>query len=175
VHECDRRPPQHRFYKPPALEAATLNLALMQDLAEHFDPALSVSQHIPEFQFCKLLALAHNSITGVLLAANTVCLAKRVEAGKGADGAIKNLGIPIGTYVLDLQLVKMECESIAQKCHSYAILHYIEQAMAAYVAADHWTALWNRWENLKYMSVRWDQGFYERLIGLVFLGAIEEG
>jgi len=43
--------------------------------------------------------------------------------------------------------------------------------MAAYVAADHWTALWNRWKNLKYMSVRRDQGFYELLIGQVVLGA----
>ncbi|PWW72186.1 hypothetical protein C7212DRAFT_367186 [Tuber magnatum] len=43
--------------------------------------------------------------------------------------------------------------------------------MAAYVAADHWTALWNRWKNLKYMSVRRDQVFYELLIGLVVLGA----
>jgi len=163
--------PEHRSYTLPAPEAATLRLSLIQDLAEHFDPASTLSHHIPEFQFCKFRALAHDAVMAVLLAAKTVCSTKRAEAGKAADGAIKHFGIRVGTYALDPRLVKIERESIEQKRHSYAIREYVEQAMAAYVAADHWTALWNRWKNLKYMSVRRDQGFYELLIGLVVLGA----
>jgi len=163
--------PEHRSYKLPALEEATLRLSLIQDLAEHFGPVSTLSQHIPEFQFCKFRALAHNAVTAVLLAAKTVCSTKRAEAGKEADGAVWNFGIRTGTYPIDPRLVKIERESIKQKCHSYAIREFVEQAMAAYVAADHWTALWNRWKNLKYMSVRRDQGFYELLIGLVVLGA----
>ncbi|KAG0129445.1 hypothetical protein HOY82DRAFT_586146 [Tuber indicum] len=122
--------PEHRSYSLP-------------DLAEHFGPASSLSQHISEFQFW----------------------------GKRADGAIGNIRIWVGTDVLDPRLAKMERKSIEQKCHSYAIREYVEQAMTAHVTADHWTALWNRWKNLKYMSVRWDQGFYKLLIGLVVLGA----
>ncbi|KAG0128321.1 hypothetical protein HOY82DRAFT_671565 [Tuber indicum] len=114
---------------------------------------------------------AHNAITAVPLSAKTACSTKPVEGGKRADGAIKNFSICVGTYVLDPRLAEVERESKEQKCHSYAIREYVEQAMAAHVAADHWTALWNRWKNLKYMSVRWDQGFYELLIGLVVLGA----
>ncbi|KAG0635048.1 hypothetical protein HOY80DRAFT_983598 [Tuber brumale] len=163
--------PEHRSYKLPASEAATLRLSLIQDLAEHFDPTSVQSRNMPEFQFCRFRALAHDAITQILLAAKTVCSTKRVEAGKEADGAIKKFKIRVGTYALDPRLVKIERESIQQKCHSYAIREFSEQAMAAYVAADHWTALWNRWKNLKYMSVRRDQAFYELLIGLVVLGA----
>jgi len=74
--------PEHRSYKLPASEAATLRLSLIQDLAEHFGPVSTLSQHIPEFQFCKFCALAHNAVTAVLLAAKTVCSTKRAEAGK---------------------------------------------------------------------------------------------
>jgi len=163
--------PEHRSYELPASEAATLRLSLIQDLAEHFDPTSTLSQHIPEFQFCKFRALAHNAVTAVLIAAKTVCSTKRVEAGKEADGAFKGFNIRVGTYPLDPRLIEVERESIEQKGHSYAIREYIEQAMAAYVGADHWTALWNRWKNLEYMSVGRDQEFYELLIGLVVLGA----
>ncbi|KAG0123810.1 hypothetical protein HOY82DRAFT_212088 [Tuber indicum] len=161
--------PEHRSYKLPASEAATLRLSLIQDLAEHFDPTSTLSRNIPEFQFCRFRALApDNAITQVLLAAKTVCSTKRAEAGKEADGAIKKFNIRVGTYALDPRLVRVERESIEQ---TYAIRDYYEQAMAAYVAADHWTALWNRWKSLKYMSIRRDQAFYELLIGLVVLGA----
>ncbi|CAZ85249.1 unnamed protein product [Tuber melanosporum] len=164
--------PEHRSYKLPASEAATLRLSLIQDLAEHFDPTSTLSRNIPEFQFCRFRALApDNAIALILLAAKTVCSTKRAEAGKEADGAIKKFNIRVGTYALDPRLVRVERESIEQMCHSYAIRDYYEQAMAAYVAADHWTALWNRWKSLKYMSIRRDQAFYELLIGLVVLGA----
>ncbi|RPB04285.1 hypothetical protein L873DRAFT_1667302 [Choiromyces venosus 120613-1] len=162
--------PEHRSYKIPASEAATLRLSLIQDLVDHFDPTSTKSQHIPEFRFCKFRALAHDAIIPVLLAAKTVCSTKRVEAGKEADGAIEGFHIRVGTYALDPRLVELERKSIDNKHNSYAIREYIEQAMAAYVSADHWTALWNRWKNLKYMSVRRDQAFYELLIGLVVLG-----
>ncbi|CUS15767.1 unnamed protein product [Tuber aestivum] len=163
--------PEHRSYKIPASEAAALRLSLIQGLAEHFDPTSTLSRRIPEFQFCKFRALVHKAVTQVLLAAKTVCSMRRAEAGKEADGAIKKFNIRVGTYPLDPRLIKVERESIEQKCQSYAIREYTEQVMAAYVAADHWTALWNRWKNLKYMSVRRDQEFYELLIGLVVVGA----
>ncbi|PWW72187.1 hypothetical protein C7212DRAFT_348889 [Tuber magnatum] len=74
--------PEHRSYKLPASEAATLRLSLIQGLAERFDPTSTLSRHIPEFQYCKFRALLHSAVTQVLLAAKTVCSMKRAEAGK---------------------------------------------------------------------------------------------